>query len=495
VFVSYARSDSSRLAEELVTALELLQFDGYLDRHDIVPGEEWERRLDMLIREADTILFIISPRSVCSSRCAWEIDRATALAKRIVPVVGVAVDDSLVPSALQRLNYIHFTENDSFARSLGQLAGALRHDIEWVREHTRLGELARRWDERGRPESLLLRGDEVSSSQAWREHWAAGSPELTDLHREFIAESADAAERRELQERERINELARANAERADALQRREEALVLLRRRTLIAGAGTLSLATVIGGGGLYTYGVLKRAEEAERKSFDNMIREEARRTDISGQIVAYAASFGEPAMDTGPGGQSPYTSALLNQLESPTVSLWTALSRASTDVARYTGGRQRPFISSTMNGDVYPSIPSKSSRRNALIVAVGRVANFRFEGVYRDVGAWSNFLSSRGFEVVGLRDPTKAEFLASFTKLRFALHEGYSGSLGRVGLRLPDDEKSAKPEAPGDTFSILFYSGLGFRFGKERLIALADTKIDGLEASSKSAASCCFGR
>jgi len=40
VFVSYARHDCSALAEELVTALELLQFEGYLDRSDIAAEED-----------------------------------------------------------------------------------------------------------------------------------------------------------------------------------------------------------------------------------------------------------------------------------------------------------------------------------------------------------------------------------------------------------------------------------------------------------------------
>ena len=41
---------------------------------------------------------------------------------------------------------------------MSQLAEAPRVDLHWIREHTRLGELATRWEGRGRPESLLLRG-------------------------------------------------------------------------------------------------------------------------------------------------------------------------------------------------------------------------------------------------------------------------------------------------------------------------------------------------
>ena len=64
IFISYARSDSSALAEELVAGLELAGFRPFLDRHDIVAAEDWEARLGALILSADTIVFILSPAAV-----------------------------------------------------------------------------------------------------------------------------------------------------------------------------------------------------------------------------------------------------------------------------------------------------------------------------------------------------------------------------------------------------------------------------------------------
>ncbi|MCB1902330.1 MAG: toll/interleukin-1 receptor domain-containing protein, partial [Rhodocyclaceae bacterium] len=157
VFVSYARSDGSALAEELVTALEVAGFEGYLDRHDISAGEDWEQRLDTLIRQADTVVFLITPSAVASERCTWELDLARALAKRIIPVLGLPCAEATIPVDLRRLNFINFAPGNSFARGLGQLVGALRLDLDWIREHTRLGELAQRWEIRERVEALLLR--------------------------------------------------------------------------------------------------------------------------------------------------------------------------------------------------------------------------------------------------------------------------------------------------------------------------------------------------
>ena len=86
VFISYARHDASDFAEYLVVALELAGFDAFLDRHDIAGGEDWAARLEDLIRQSDTVVFIISPASVASTNCDREVKCTIALGKRLVPV-------------------------------------------------------------------------------------------------------------------------------------------------------------------------------------------------------------------------------------------------------------------------------------------------------------------------------------------------------------------------------------------------------------------------
>jgi hypothetical protein len=113
------------------------------------------------------------------------------------------------------LNYIFFYEGQSFARPLAELATALRQDVEWIREHTRLGEAATRWQARTRvsgsaADDLLLRGDDLAGAKAWAARRKDGAPELTRLLSAFLAASEDRAaalqneERRRLAERERL---------------------------------------------------------------------------------------------------------------------------------------------------------------------------------------------------------------------------------------------------------------------------------------------------
>lgn len=192
VFISYSRRDSSEFAEELVAALELAGFAPSLDRHDIAVGEDWQARLGVLIEESDTVVFVISPEAMKSDRCAWEIDKALAEGKRVLPVIWKRVPESEIPQELRRRQFVQFDTGFGIARPLAQLAAALRQDIDWIREHTRLGDLAARWEVRGRPGSLLLRGDEIVAAQSWADRRSVDAPIITDKIRIFIEESRSA---------------------------------------------------------------------------------------------------------------------------------------------------------------------------------------------------------------------------------------------------------------------------------------------------------------
>jgi formylglycine-generating enzyme required for sulfatase activity len=200
VFVSYARADGGALADELVLGLRLAGFEAYLDKHDIEKAVDWEERLGGLILQSDTVVFIISPASVRSSRCKWEIDRTRELGKRLIPVQWIEVPEDQVPEALRKLNYVIFREGQSFARPLTELATALRQDVNWIRRHTLIGEQAARWKAYGdsrKAKDLLLRGVELAEAKLWQTQRKPGAPEITELQRTFLAES-QAAERQAL---------------------------------------------------------------------------------------------------------------------------------------------------------------------------------------------------------------------------------------------------------------------------------------------------------
>jgi hypothetical protein len=191
VFISYSRKDSAAFADELVAGLELAGFKPFLDRHDIAAGEDWERRLRGLIQEADTVVFVVSPEAIKSERCNWEVDKTVELSKRLLPVIFKPVLDANIPEKLRQLQFVRFDTGQGVTRPLSQLAEALRQDIDWIREHTRIGELAARWQARGRPESLLLRGDDLDAARHWAAIRKPATPEITDAQRAFIRASEE----------------------------------------------------------------------------------------------------------------------------------------------------------------------------------------------------------------------------------------------------------------------------------------------------------------
>ena len=196
VFVSYSRKDREK-SQAISKVLRDRHFGVFRDTDDILPTEEWRGRLEQLIRDADTIVFLLSPNSAASEVCAWEVELAAKLNKRIAPIVIEDVDAASIPAEIARLNYIFCTDRDPFEDAIDSLVSALNSDVDWIREHTRLGQLAARWHGAGRPERLLLRGQDVADAEAWRDAKPDEGPPPTQLHLSFIGASRKGAARRQ----------------------------------------------------------------------------------------------------------------------------------------------------------------------------------------------------------------------------------------------------------------------------------------------------------
>lgn len=197
VFISYSRRDLA-FADRLCEALKTRGFEPLIDRSDIYVFEEWWPRLQALVMQADTILFVLSPASVGSRVCGDEVNYAAGLNKRFAPLLYQKVDNAQVPEALRRLNYLHFDDPERFDQNLETLIEALTIDIEWVRKHTEWGALARRWKEAGKPgpRGLLLRPPPLEDAERWIALRPAGAPMPTEETQAFIAESRRAETRR-----------------------------------------------------------------------------------------------------------------------------------------------------------------------------------------------------------------------------------------------------------------------------------------------------------
>lgn len=211
VFVSYSRTDSA-FADQLVLLLEDRGFEAIIDRHDIGPAEEWKKRLGELIFSCDKVVFVLTKRSATSKICKWEVERAVRLQKPMIPVIIRPIEGVTPPQQLADLQYIRFYK-DSDIEGSGIFNGAilleqaLKTDLAWMRQQTRLLEQAQRY-KRESIDALLLRGEELASAISWAT--------LTPRELEVPTQIADFISISEKSENLRIEE-AKANFEEREA--------------------------------------------------------------------------------------------------------------------------------------------------------------------------------------------------------------------------------------------------------------------------------------
>ena len=215
VFISYVRSDST-FAAEIAKALKFSGFEVLIDEESIERGEDWREKLQKLIVSADLLVFLLSPRFLKSEVCAWELDRAIAHAKRLVPVLLEETDNA--PSSLSSLNYVRFDGGRSFMTGVIELNQTLRADLAWIYEHTRLQQRALEWLAVSCAENRLLIGNDVRAAELWLEQWNGDLPVVTDVQRDFLAASRAVQDRRESEERRQVEAIKKAQRRTAYAL-------------------------------------------------------------------------------------------------------------------------------------------------------------------------------------------------------------------------------------------------------------------------------------
>src|SRR4051794_7194455 len=185
LFISYSRRDLA-FVERLLDVLKARGFQVRMDLRDLPKLEDWQRELLELIRQADTVVFIVSQHSLTSPVVAWEIDQVRLHGKRLAPVVIGDVAGLQIPSEISRINYVYFTDQNRFDQNTDELVGALNTDIVWLKEHTRLGDLASRWSNLGQLEDALIRGMELGQAEVWLGRRPRNGPPVTSSQKAFL---------------------------------------------------------------------------------------------------------------------------------------------------------------------------------------------------------------------------------------------------------------------------------------------------------------------
>ena len=190
VFISYSRRDQA-FVRALATDLEGRGKETWVDWDDIPPTADWLARIKAGIEQASAFVYVISPDSVASAVCDEEVAHATAMGKRIVPILLTPVAGGDTPRAISAHNWISFADGADFREAADTLVEAIETDLEWVEGHTRWLGRAREWEQGGRDASFLLRGAELAAAERWLEEGRGvdKDPAITPLHYDHILAS------------------------------------------------------------------------------------------------------------------------------------------------------------------------------------------------------------------------------------------------------------------------------------------------------------------
>jgi len=104
VFISYKAEDRP-FAGEVQKKLSGKGVQAFLAAASIESGSDWEESIFTALRTCQIVLFLITPSSISSDWCNFEIGAARALEKEVVCALR-HVEAQKIPSALRRFQAI-----------------------------------------------------------------------------------------------------------------------------------------------------------------------------------------------------------------------------------------------------------------------------------------------------------------------------------------------------------------------------------------------------
>jgi hypothetical protein len=196
IFISYSRRDMAS-ADALVSALEQCSFEVLIDRRDLPYGEEWQKELADFIRNSDTVVWLVSPDSVASKWCKWELGELGRLHKRLVTVKIKETDIQSLPESIGNIHLFPIDGIFSIDEHFDTLVQVLNADRVWLKEGTRLAGRAQAWLQKRRNTSLLLHGVELTDAETWINRKPRMAPEISTDVLNLVLESRRASSRRQ----------------------------------------------------------------------------------------------------------------------------------------------------------------------------------------------------------------------------------------------------------------------------------------------------------
>ncbi|ENG6063499.1 MULTISPECIES: toll/interleukin-1 receptor domain-containing protein [Vibrio] len=121
VFISYSPQDEA-VVKEICQALNDINVDILIDKHELMVGDDIDKKISSLVEESDYIIYVHSSSSATSEWSRKELRKAFNLNKKILPVV---VDNEPLSKFIENLLYADYRYNPEEA--MNQLRKVFAH--------------------------------------------------------------------------------------------------------------------------------------------------------------------------------------------------------------------------------------------------------------------------------------------------------------------------------------------------------------------------------
>lgn len=124
IFMSYSRRELG-FVDDLVKKLEGENYNVWLDYRALIPGSPWNVQIEKGLKDADTVLLVVSKAAVASEYVALEWRHFLETSKRVILLIFEAVD---LPAELEKFEWVDF--RGSYQAGLKELFSQLKKPIQ-----------------------------------------------------------------------------------------------------------------------------------------------------------------------------------------------------------------------------------------------------------------------------------------------------------------------------------------------------------------------------
>jgi hypothetical protein len=137
IFLSYAREDEERV-EDLYQELSNAGFKSWMDKKDILPGEEWELTIQKAIRRSDFFLACLSTNSVTKrgflqKEIHLALDIWQEKLEDDIYLIPARLEDCEVPGRLRKFQRVDLFKEDGWPRLLKAVKAGMERLAEGIK--------------------------------------------------------------------------------------------------------------------------------------------------------------------------------------------------------------------------------------------------------------------------------------------------------------------------------------------------------------------------